>query len=30
MRPVKIMIMSSLDGGVGKTTMTTVLGVAKG
>jgi len=30
MRPVKIMVMSSLDGGVGKTTMTTVLGVAKG
>jgi MinD-like ATPase involved in chromosome partitioning or flagellar assembly len=30
MRPVKIIVMSSLDGGVGKTTMTTVLGVAKG
>ncbi len=30
MRPVKIILMSSLDGGVGKTTMTTVLGVAKG
>jgi MinD-like ATPase involved in chromosome partitioning or flagellar assembly len=30
MRPIKIMVMSSLDGGVGKTTMTTVLGVAKG
>ena len=30
MRPVKIVLMSSLDGGVGKTTMASVLGVAKG
>jgi MinD-like ATPase involved in chromosome partitioning or flagellar assembly len=30
MRPVKIVLMSSLDGGVGKTTLASVLGVAKG
>jgi MinD-like ATPase involved in chromosome partitioning or flagellar assembly len=30
MRPIKIVIMSSLDGGVGKTTLASVLGVAKG
>jgi len=30
MRPVKIVLMSSLDGGVGKTTMASVLSVAKG
>jgi MinD-like ATPase involved in chromosome partitioning or flagellar assembly len=30
MRPVKIVLMSSLDGGVGKTTLTSVLGVTKG
>ncbi|MFZ8809145.1 MAG: ParA family protein [Pyrobaculum sp.] len=30
MRPVKVVLMSSLDGGVGKTTLTSVLGVAKG
>jgi len=29
-RPVKVVLMSSLDGGVGKTTMATVLSVAKG
>jgi MinD-like ATPase involved in chromosome partitioning or flagellar assembly len=30
MRPVKIVLMSSLDGGVGKTTLASVLSVAKG
>jgi len=30
MRPIKTVIMSSLDGGVGKTTLTSVLGVTKG
>ena len=30
MRPVKVVIMSSLDGGVGKTTLASALGVAKG
>jgi len=30
MRPVKIVLMSSLDGGVGKTTLASALGVAKG
>ena len=30
MRPVKIIVHSSLDGGVGKTTLSAVLGVAKG
>ncbi len=30
MRPVKVVLMSSLDGGVGKTTLASVLGVAKG
>ncbi len=30
MRPVKIVIMSSLDGGVGKTTLASVLSAAKG
>jgi MinD-like ATPase involved in chromosome partitioning or flagellar assembly len=30
MRPVKIAVLTSLDGGVGKTTLASVLGVAKG
>jgi MinD-like ATPase involved in chromosome partitioning or flagellar assembly len=30
MRPIKIVLMSSLDGGVGKTTLSSVLSVAKG
>jgi MinD-like ATPase involved in chromosome partitioning or flagellar assembly len=30
MRPIKVVIISSLDGGVGKTTLASVLGVAKG
>ncbi len=30
MRPVKVVLMSSLDGGVGKTTLASVLSVAKG
>jgi MinD-like ATPase involved in chromosome partitioning or flagellar assembly len=30
MRPIKTVLMSSLDGGVGKTTLASVLGVAKG
>jgi MinD-like ATPase involved in chromosome partitioning or flagellar assembly len=30
MRPIKAVLMSSLDGGVGKTTLASVLGVAKG
>jgi MinD-like ATPase involved in chromosome partitioning or flagellar assembly len=30
MRPIKVVLMSSLDGGVGKTTLASVLGVAKG
>jgi MinD-like ATPase involved in chromosome partitioning or flagellar assembly len=30
MRPIKVVVMSSLDGGVGKTTLASVLSVAKG